>query len=204
MPGFLFSLAAKLSECFAKTMKNSPTLLLIDVQKALAGDDPYYGGARNNPEAEENMARLLAHWRAQDWPRIFVRHASADPASPLHPSKPGYAWQDAVAPRTDEREWVKSVNSCFIGTTVEAYLREQGVSALVIVGLTTDHCVSTTTRMAGNLGFEVTLVGDATASYDRIGPDGASLTAEEMHRVNLASLHGEFCTVRTAAAVLED
>jgi nicotinamidase-related amidase len=94
------------------------------------------------------------------------------------------------------------VNSAFIGTQLQVYLNVKLIKHLVIVGLTTDHCVSTTTRMAGNLGFKVTLVGDATATFDREGPDGQYFSADEIHAVHLASLHNEFCTVQNTDAVL--
>jgi nicotinamidase-related amidase len=96
------------------------------------------------------------------------------------------------------------VNSGFIGTDLEPYLRANGIDNLVIVGLTTDHCVSTTARMAGNLGFTVTLVEDATATFERNGPDGIHYSADLMHRAALASLHGEFATVRSARDVLAE
>jgi nicotinamidase-related amidase len=95
------------------------------------------------------------------------------------------------------------VNSAFIGTGLEEYLNENGLDSLVIVGLTTDHCVSTSTRMAGNLGFDVTLVSDATATFDRKDASGEHISAEDMHRVNLASLNGEFCIVKTTDEVLK-
>jgi nicotinamidase-related amidase len=129
---------------------------------------------------------------------------SEDPESPLHPEAPGNAFQAATAPRPDEAVFRKTVNSAFIGTDLERHLTSSGIDALVIVGLTTDHCVSTTTRMAANLGFRVVVVDDATATFDRIGPDGVHHPAEDVHRLALVSLHGEFAEVRSARQVLDE
>ena len=98
----------------------------------------------------------------------------------------------------------REVTESFIGTVLEQYLREAGIAKLVIVGLTTDHCVSASTRMASDLGFEVTLVSDATAAFERIGFDGIHYSADEIHRVNLVSLDGEFCRVRSTTAILDE
>ena len=97
----------------------------------------------------------------------------------------------------EEKIFKKSVNSAFIGTGLESYLKDNGIAHLVIVGLTTDHCVSTTTRMAGNLGFETILVSDATATFNRKGHDGKEYSGDEIHAIHLASLHDEFCNVVT-------
>ena len=177
-----------------------PALLLIDVQQGL--DDPSWG-QRNNLEAEANILSLLEYWRANNLPVIHVQHMSQRNTSPLHPDAPGNALKPETAPAGNERLFTKTVNSAFIGTGLEDYLREQGLKDLVIVGLTTDHCVSTTTRMAGNLGFEVKLVSDATATFERRDANGKQISADDMHRVNLASLHGEFCTVVTTDEALD-
>jgi len=183
------------------SLSSGAALVIIDVQQGL--DDPKYG-ERNNPDAEKRMADLLGAWRATGQSVIHVQHLSLEPESPLREGEPGNAFKPEVLPMPGEPIFRKHVNSAFIGTDLEAYLRTNGIDSLVVVGLTTDHCVSTTARMAGNLGFTVTLVEDATATFERLGPDGAHYSADIMHRAALASLHGEFATVRSAEEILAD
>ena len=167
-------------------------LLIIDVQKGL--DAPELG-KRNNQDAESNMALLLAEWRKRSAPVIHVKHNSTEPNSTLRPELPGNEIKDVVKPLPDETLFEKRVNSAFIGTGLEKYLHKMGIQDLVIVGLTTDHCVSTSVRMASNLGFNVWLVEDATATFERQGYDGTLYSAQQMHEINIASLDGEFCSV---------
>lgn len=174
-------------------------LLIIDVQQGL--DDPALG-KRNNPQAEANMALVLAAWRKQQRPIIHIQHSSVEPNSPLRPELPGHAFKVEVAPLPNEKQFKKSVNSAFIGTGLAEYLHEQGISSLLIMGLTTDHCVSASTRMASDLGFEVTVISDATAAHERQGFDGRFYSADEIHQVSLVTLDGEFCTVQSTTDVL--
>ena len=176
------------------------TLLVIDVQQGLALASL---GLRNNPQAESNMARLLAAWRAHGLPILHIQHCSTEPDSPLRPELPGNAFKKEVQPMAGEPVFRKTVNSAFIGTGLEQYLRDKDVSKMVIIGLTTDHCVSASTRMASDLGFDVTLVSDATAAFERRGFDGIHYSGDEIHRVNLVSLDGEFCKVRSTAEILD-
>jgi nicotinamidase-related amidase len=161
-------------------------------------------GKRNNPEAETNIALLLSEWRKHERPIIHIRHCSVEPNSPLRPELPGNEIKAEAQPLPGEKQFSKSVNSAFIGTNLEKYLREQNISSLVIVGLTTDHCVSTSTRMASDLGFNVTLIADATAAHERKGYDGVLYSAEDIHKINLVSLDGEFCVVRSTAEILQE
>jgi len=174
-------------------------LLLIDVQQ---GFDAPGWGERNNPDAERNIARLLEAWRNAGWPVLHVQHISVEPGSVLGPGQPGSELKPEAMPAPDEPLFQKNVNSAFIGTDLEAQLRERGIEALVLVGLTTNHCVSTTARMSGNLGFDTYVVDDATATFDRVGHDGRQYDAAEVHAISLASLHGEFATVLGTDEVL--
>lgn len=167
-------------------------LLVIDVQQGF--DSPYWG-VRNNPGAEANIAKLLELWRRVSGPVVHVRHMSTEPESPLRPGQPGNDFKPEALPIDGEHIEEKQVNSGFIGTQLEQYLRRNQIDTVVIVGLTTDHCVSTTTRMAGNFGFKVYVVEDATATFDRVGHDGKHYSAEDIHRYALTSLHNEFATV---------
>ena len=176
-------------------------LILIDIQEGFRA--PVWG-ARNNPGAEAQAGRLSAHARAAGWQVVHVRHVSVQPGSPL--SGPGCAFRPEVAPRPDEAVLEKSVNSAFIGTDLEARLRAAGVEDLVICGLTTPHCVSTTTRMAANLGFRVRLAHDACAAFASnadTGWSGAPAPAPEaVHAAALDQLHGEFARVLTVAEIV--
>jgi nicotinamidase-related amidase len=175
-------------------------LVLIDVQQGF--EDPRWG-RRNNPEAEANVAKLLAAWRDAGLPVIHVQHLSTSPGSPLRPGQPGCDFKAEARPAEGETIVQKHVNSAFIGTDLERFLRERGIGSVVVAGLTTNHCVSTTARMSGNLGFSTFVVADATATFDRTDHEGRHFAAEDVHAISLASLHGEFATVLTTSQALQ-
>lgn len=176
-------------------------LILIDVQEGF-GDQKW--GTRNNHEAEKNIAVILGYWRELRQPVIHIQHQSTELNSPLHPDAPGCEFKPEARPVDGELIFRKQVNSAFIGTGLEQHLRVHNINRLVIVGLTTDHCVSTTVRMAGNLGFSAILVSDASATFNREALDGINIPAEDIHRIHLASLNGEFCQILSTAEVLSE
>ncbi len=173
-------------------LPNNATLLIIDVQKGFLDAS---WGPRNNPDAEANIARLIAAWRRNGLSVHHVHHSSRSPAGAFFHGKAGRDPKPEAAPAPGEPVHVKGVNSGFIGTSLEKDLRAAGVTTLVVVGLTTNHCVSTTVRMAGNLEFTVYLVEDATATFDRMNLDGKMRPAAEVHAAALSDLSDEFATI---------
>ncbi|KAK1466228.1 isochorismatase hydrolase [Colletotrichum cuscutae] len=207
---------------------STPTaLVLIDIQEGFK-HPTHWGSSRSTPTFESNVETLLASARkynetiistptSQEQKSVLilhVHHHSISPTSALHPthylegsSTPSVAPLPFAAPLPSEPVFTKNFNSAFIGTNLEATLRSAGIRQLIVVGLTTDHCVSTTVRMAANLqvlgedggvdGNGVLLVRDAVATYEKGGFD-----AETVHAVNLASLDGEFAEVVGTEEVL--
>ena len=175
-------------------------LLLIDLQKAI--DHPDWG-VRNNPSAENEIRRLLAHWRAENWPVWHVRHDSSEPASHYRPGQPGHDFKPEVAPLPGEPVIAKRTNNAFIGTGLEDRLRKGGHTSLVVAGVITNNSVETTVRMAGNLGFDTYLVEDGCFTFGRLDWNGRARSADEVHAMSLANLHGEYCTVVSTNEVLE-
>ncbi|KAI1134721.1 Isochorismatase hydrolase [Hypoxylon sp. FL0543] len=214
-----------------KPISNTKTaLIIIDVQNGFQ-HPTHWGASRSTPECEKNIALLLKAAREHNKKQgegagpsntvaiCHVHHHSIYQDSALHPGAKveidgklveGVQPQSFARPESGEPIFIKKVNSAFIGTELEAYLKSRQVRQLIIIGLTTDHCVSTTTRMANNLGVvsvtspsgeldegDIIVVGDACATFAKGGVD-----AETVHRVNLASLNQEFAQVVNTQDVL--
>jgi len=173
-----------------------PALILIDIQKAFDNIE-YWGGERNNPKAEDNAGELLQLWRNNNLPIFHIKHCSSIKTSLLNETNDGNEFKDIVKPIDGEPIIKKRVNSAFIGTDLKERLDNEKISKLIIIGLTTDHCVSTTTRMAANFGYDTFLVSDATATFKKKGVDGQNYSAELIHQTALASLNEEFATIIT-------
>ncbi len=175
-------------------INKNPALLLVDIQKAFLEKD-YPGLIRNNENAEFICGKILKKWRTLDLPIIHVRHSSSNPESKLHKSRPGFEFNDYVTPLETEMVLTKEVNSAFIGTNLENILIKSHIDTLVIVGMTTNHCISTTVRMSGNLGFDTYLISDSTACYNTKGLNGEIIDCNTIYNSSLASLQEEFATV---------
>ncbi|MGE6625551.1 cysteine hydrolase family protein [Bacillus pumilus] len=181
--------------------KNQKALIIVDVQKAFEHEK---WGERNNLDAEKNISRLLTFWREKGWTVIHIQHTSDKPYSLFHPTHEGHQFKDMVDPLDEEIVIKKKVNSSFIGTNLEKHLRSNRIDTVVITGLTTPHCVSTTTRMSGNLGFDTYLISDAVAAFGLTDQNGTYYDPEMIHRLSLATLHDEFATVMTTEQLISD
>ena len=181
-------------------------LLVIDMQRAF--DDLDFWGATTNPVCEPNVAALAAAWTAAGEPIVVVRHDSDSPGSPLAPGHPGNELVDAVAGIDAALFVTKNVNSAFYGDPdLHAWLQDQGISELVVCGIQTNMCVETTARMAGNLGYDVTVALDATRTFDLsseiAGVGTVTRTADElMAATALVLQEGGFARIATTESLL--
>lgn len=180
-------------------VKDLPALVIIDMQRCMASP---HAGARNNPGAEANIAALLAAWRARGATVVHVRHLSRTPGSGFAPGQPGALFQDAFVPLTHEHVVDKNVPDAFIHTGLERWLRVRGVDQLVVAGVSTNISVECSVRSAGNLGFGVTVVEDASFAFARTDHAGVLRSADDVHAMSLGNLDGEYATVATTAALL--
>ena len=101
-----------------KLREKKPALLLIDIQKGM-DEEAYWGGNRNNKDAEKYCAQILHRWREMELPVFHVQHSSQNPQSKLHHTHPGFEIKEEVKPLDSEPVIVKNVNSAFIGTDSE-------------------------------------------------------------------------------------
>jgi nicotinamidase-related amidase len=175
----------------------------VDVQNGF--NEPGWG-TRNNPDAEANIAALAASWEDAGEPIVLVRHDSRDASSPLRPGQPGNDLQPILDGVRPALLFGKNVNSAFLGEVdLDGWLRKRGIDKLLICGIQTNFCVETTTRMAGNLGYDATLPIDATYTFEAKGQDGTVLSADQLYAATAVNMHdGGFARVTTTTAVLAD
>jgi len=180
---------------FAQTV-----LLPVDMQQAF--DGPSWP-RRWNGAVDRNGQAILDAWRSRGLPVIHVKHDSIDPGSTLRPGQPGNAFRPGFEPRDGEPVVSKSVNSAFIGTDLDLRLKRLGVRKVVVFGITTDMCVSTTVRTGANLGYEMILVEDACDCFDLPDGQGGTIPARTSHQAHVATLRFEFARVLTTQEIVE-
>ncbi|WP_295802235.1 cysteine hydrolase family protein [uncultured Microbulbifer sp.] len=180
---------------------DNPALIVIDVQQAI---DHFDSGNRNNPNAEQAIARLLNHWRDLQLPVAHVRHGSKFTDSPYHPDSPYFSFKQEVSPLGREKVITKSENCAFIGTQLDEWLKSHGVTELVVCGVLTNNSVDATVRVAAGTGYRVFLPSDATAAFPLQRLDGKFVSAEDVHWIFLSNLDGEYCRVTSVDILLKE
>jgi nicotinamidase-related amidase len=159
------------------------------------------GRALVRPEAPERIATLLADARQRGVPVIHVHHDDPDPASPFRKDQPGGAPMACATPLPGETVLWKHGSSAFHDTGLEAHLRRLGVTELVVAGAVAAFCVTSTVRMASDLGYRVLLPQDALLGFDLPAHDGGRIDAATVQRVTLSILGADFARLTTVAEI---
>ncbi|MCA1439668.1 isochorismatase family protein [Ensifer sp. IC4062] len=178
---------------------DNAVLIPIDMQQAF---DAAPWPPRWNDRVDENGLALLAAWRAAKRPIIHVRHDSIEEGSTLRPEHPGNAFRPGFGPKGEEPLVTKSVNAAFIGTDLDLRLRRLHTDTVVLFGISTDMCVSTSVRVGANMGYRVILVEDACDCFNLADGAGGVVPARDIHRAHVATLRAEFASVVTTAELL--
>lgn len=173
-----------------------PALIIIDMQCGMLEPS---AGMRNNPQAEQAIAQTLQAWRDAGALIVHVRHISRTPGSLFWPGQPGVEFHPQLQPSDTEHVVEKNVPDAFIHSGLERWLRVRGIAAVAIVGVSTNNSVEATARTAGNLGFKTYVASDATFAFAKTDYNGIMRSAEDVHAMALANLHGEYATVVTAS-----
>ena len=153
--------------------------------------------------ALEQCATLLARARALKIPVLHIQH-DAGPGTPYDVSAEIGAIADKVAPADGEPVVVKNYPNAFVGTDLDARLKDTGVKNLVVVGFMTHMCINSTARGAFNLGYAVAVPAAATATRPLPAPDGSVVSAASLQSAALAALGDLFAVVVPDEAAIAD
>jgi nicotinamidase-related amidase len=166
-------------------------LIIIDMQM-LMQERIDSGRDHVNPDAPGHIADLAAAFRSAGKSVVHVRHRDDDVASPLHPNAPGFQPMPCAHGLEDEPVFLKTSSSAFATTALEAYLRKEGITHLVVTGAVAGFCVNSTVRAGSDLGFKMTVVRDAVLGFDL---PSANLSAREIFDVTFGLLEADFAEI---------
>jgi len=168
-------------------------LVIIDIQ------NDYFPGGKMELEgadaAASNAARALEQFRSKGLPIVHVRHLSTRPGATFFiPGTAGAEIHERVRPGGKERVIEKNFPNSFRATDLDQVLKAAGVKELVVAGMMTHMCVDASVRQAADLGYKVTLLGDACATRAQ-SFGGESVPARQVHAAFLAALNGFYAKV---------
>jgi len=191
----------------------SRALVVVDVQESFHHRAAWQ--AVSNPEIVDRVARLVSAARERGDLVVWVLHAEPGSGTVFDPAQGHVRPMAGLDPRDGEPVVTKTSINAFTTTNLQQLLTSRGIRELVICGIQTEQCCETTTRVASDLGYDVTFVTEATATFPiphRDAPAGRSLaeiladpstlsTADVITRTEYA-LAGRFATIRTVAEVI--
>jgi nicotinamidase-related amidase len=139
----------------------------------------------------------LTFFREHRLPIVHIQHVARQDAPFFVPGTPGVEIRPVVKPLPDETLIQKHFPNAFRETRLLDHLRSQGTTDLVITGMMTHMCVDASVRQAADLGYKVTLLGDACATRAQTYA-GETVPARQVHAAFLAALNGFYAKVITA------
>lgn len=167
-------------------------LIIIDAQ------GEYRSGRMALPGIDLALARiaaLLDRARAAGTP-IFHVAQTGQPGTLFDPETERGAILPQAAPAAGEPVIMKRLPNAFAGTELHERLQQSGRRNLILAGFMTHMCISASTRAALDLGYQNTVIADATATRMLPSHDGAApIAAEMVHRIALAELADRFAAV---------
>jgi len=149
---------------------STKVLLVIDVQNDVVAN------ALRTSEVVANIDSLVSNARTSGVPVIWVQHSD----DYLEKGSIGWEIVDELKPLPNEVRIYKTEASSFAETDLQAQLVSLGTKELVITGAQTNYCVNATSNAGVELGYQVTLVGDAHTTEDS-ETEKASDLIEEMN-----------------------
>jgi nicotinamidase-related amidase len=138
-------------------------LVVIDVQESFRRLPLW--PAVSAPDIVDRVARLVDAARAAGDTVVWVLHAEAGSAGPFDPARGDVRLMDGLRPRAGEPVLTKSSRNAFTTTELHRLLTAGGVGEVVVCGIQTEQCCESTARLAADLGYRVTFVTDATATF---------------------------------------
>lgn len=168
-------------------------LVIIDIQ------NDYFPGGKMELEGADaaagNAAQAIEHFRSKGLPIVHVRHLSVRQGSTFFiPGTAGAEIHERVRPKANERVIEKNFPNSFRNTDLDQALKATGAKDLVVAGMMTHMCVDASVRQAADLGYKVTLLGDACATRAQ-SFGGESVPARQVHAAFLAALNGFYAKV---------
>lgn len=171
-------------------------LIVIDMQRSFSALPEW--GQVSNPDIVTNVARLVATAREKGHQVVWVLHASPNSNDEFDPAHGLVRPLDGLNPAEGEHIVTKTSRNAFTTTNLAQHLTRAGITDLVICGIQTEQCCETTARVAADLGYHVTFVTEATATFPIRWPDtGAVLGTDAIIERTEFALAGRFARIST-------